>query len=180
MIAFDLDTLGLSERNIILAMSIVQLDENETFTFSEIEEKMMFIKFSVDEQKSALKRTVNKSAVDFWSKNDVELQRKVFFPSKTDHNVREGLKMLVGKINFDDLVFTKGIHDAMMLKSLYEDVGLSFPFKYNNFRDIRTGIDFLKITGSGGICKYPSVEKVLQNYSKDMLSLDLHMLLNGE
>lgn len=189
MFGFDIETLDTRETAVVLSAAITWFDETKKYTYEELVENTLFVKFDVKEQIEKYKRTVSKDTIDWWSTKVPKVVRDISFkPSDKDVSVKEGidtLKLYIKEHSNDkeSVVFCRGSFDQYISDHLCKYSLKEEPlFKYSAWRDFRTAIDILKDTARGGYCQIPdfNVDKVQKHNPIDDVIYDIYMLLYGE
>lgn len=154
MLVFDIETLDTESTAVVLSASIVYFEENDTW--ESLLEKALFVKFNAKEQIDKYKRTVSKSTLKWWNEQSDEAKRVSFTPSKLDIGAEEGIdkikRYLANEPANTKIIWTRGSLDSMVFESLTNAVGTAPLIRYNQYRDIRTGIDILASDSANGYC----------------------------
>lgn len=153
-IVVDLETLGLSEGAVILSAGMVRFDMGGEFSANDLVNQSIFVKFDVKNQVEQYGRKVEKSTVEWWSKQPEVTRQSQFVPHPTDLSMKDGIDVLAKWISDSgfkqsDVVFMRGAMDHVWLESMCKQLGRPMPYTDNRVRDIRTAIDILYDSNTG-------------------------------
>jgi hypothetical protein len=149
-IIYDFETLGQDQRkSVVLSMAALAFNEEKfvsenPYTYEELLMSAKYIKFNVEDQVNKYKRTIDKSTLEWWSKQPPEA-RKTLTPSKDDVSIVELYPFVMDLI--DDPVNVKKVYtrgntfDPMFLQYLLEDLGKKDPFPWWTVRDTRSMLE---------------------------------------
>ena len=175
-VMLDLETLATGPDAVILSIGAVR--------FNEFDSRMIFrselnIKLNVDEQ-IQLGRKVDDDTVEWWSKQNTELQDSVF----NAHN-RTSIADFIIELNrfvvAADRIWAQGpVFDIVILENLYRQIGVPIPWPYYNIRDSRTiikalGTDIVHVRQHAhdalADCKYQAgfIKKIVNKYNLQQL-----------
>lgn len=156
----DLETLGHESTTIVLSAALLYVDFETEFTYQELVDRCIFVKFNVEEQKQK-GRTFNQDTIDWWKQQEIHIVLKSAVPSPNDLSVKDGLKVLRDeyKKNKKDLVWARGSLDSMAIDSLAGAFEEEVVAPWWNYRDVRTAIDLLKETSKRSYCDIPGFDK---------------------
>ena len=183
MLVFDIETLDLESTCVILSAAMVYFEENSTY--ESIVENSLFVKFDAKEQIQKYKRTVSKSTLDWWAKQCDFARNTSLTVSKNDISAYDGIKLLRDYLKVDPspnkIIWTRGNLDQLAIDSLCNAVGVPPLLKYNQYRDVRTGLDLLASTSENGYCKVSlpdfTIQKVVKHDPVSDAAYDAIMLL---
>lgn len=188
MFMFDIETLDTESTAVILSASIIQFDLNETYTYEQLLEKALFVKFDVKEQIENYKRTISKQAVEWWGKQHSHVRKLSVTPSEEDVSASEGLLQIKEYITKhssgqDEAFWARGSLDQMAIDSLSYKLGIEPIAPYYVWRDVRTAVDILCESSNNGYCtvKHPSFQQhqVIKHHPTHDCALDIMMLMYG-
>lgn len=171
MIAYslDLDLLGLHENSVVLSCAVLKFDIEKTYSFSELLDNCLFIKFNLKEQIEKYKREFSKETYQYWKTTPQSIQESVFIPGKNDLTLEEGLSKIAEYIDEKcPCVFVRGFIDPMIFNSLYYCIGKKSPIFPNQWREVNTAIHTLK---DGNILNVNCKNYSKENVCKDVLQL---------
>lgn len=186
MFCFDIETLSNKETAAVLSIAILHFDEKKTYSYEDLLEQTLFVKFNAKEQIEKYKRTYDKETIDWWKKQCEIVRNVSFVPSPNDVSLFEGVGIVKDYIkNYsigEEIVWTRGSLDQFAIDSLCVSAGLPCLFNYVQYRDMRTAIDLLKETSKRGYCKVPGFDfnKVYKHDPVHDVASDVMMLLYGE
>ena len=156
-IIYDFETLGQNQRkSVVLSLAALPFTEarftsDNPYTYEELLYSTKFIKFNAQEQVGKYSRTIDKSTLEWWSKQPAEA-RKQLAPSDKDVSIVElypFIMDLVDKPQDVKKVYTRGnTFDPIFLESLLENIGQKDPFPWWTVRDTRSMIEGMAY-GSG-------------------------------
>lgn len=191
MFGMDIETLGVESTSVILSVGLCYVEDTSPRSYQDILDKSIFIKLNAKEQIDNYNRIVDKSTLEWWNKQGDYAKERNYKPKKTDFGVVEGLNAInkwvesVGKK--DSLCWIRGSLDQMCLDSLCKAAGVSTPFKYNSYRDVRTALDFIYPGCKNGyvdvdpeLCLGFTPDMVLKHSPEFDTAYDLAMMLYGK
>ena len=186
MFLFDVETLGIESTSVILSAAITYFDFDQKKYYQDYVNDSCFVKFDRAEQER-LGRVVTPSTLEWWEKQ-AEIPRKVSLePSKDDLSAVEGIERMRSYINANgganQIIWARGSLDQMAIDSLCRAVDIEPLTRYNNWRDVRTAIDFLSNTASNGYCKIKNFNPdlfVVKHDPRNDCALDILMLTQYE
>lgn len=186
MLCFDIETGGISPTSVVLSASILYFDPREKLTYQQLLDSTFFIKFNVVDQLQRLKRTTDKSTLDWWNTQSDYARKINLIPTKTDVTVETGLQLLnkyVKSYPESSIIWARGSMDEAIITNLYQTVDIEMPVKYNQWRDIRTAVDIL-YGSTNGYCdvEHPEFNKdmVIKHLPYHDVCYDVMMLLYGK
>lgn len=157
MFMFDIETLGVESNSVILSMACIHFDPANKTNHQQLREDAFFAKFDVNDQVHRLGRKIDKDTVDWWKKQ-CENARKASFIPNPKYDVKyevgcESMREWVKRYNEKDTwVWARGSLDQVVFDSITKQCGLDTIFTFNQWRDVRTAVDFLYNT-KNGYCK---------------------------
>lgn len=156
----DIETMGHESSTVVLSAALIHVDFEEEFTYQDLLDKSVFVKFNVREQLNA-GRTTSADTLEWWKTQTQEVKEKSLLPSSLDVSVIEGLKILRDeyKKNKKELVWIRGSLDSVAIDSLANAFGQEIIAPWWNYRDVRTAIDLLKETSVRAYCDIPGFDK---------------------
>lgn len=188
MILFDIETLGKGSDSVILSMAAVHFDPVAKTSPAEMRDNAFFVKMSVKDQVQRLGRTMEKSAMEWWSKQCENARCASFNPLSSDMTLEQGLDGLKEWSDKVDpsgkcIIWARGNLDQLVIDCAEEKMEREHIWPYNRWRDVRTAIDFL-YNSSNGYCKvdYPGFDPALhitKHNPIDDCVFDAMMLLYG-
>lgn len=172
----DLETLGLRENAVVLSLGAVVFTFEHYWTIEQLRQQSFYCKFNVDEQ-IALKREIDESTLEFWTKQDSETIEMNVKPSDKDVSLKEGLTQFskfLKQCEYDwktSFLWSRGVaFDFPKIESLYECIEMRLPFNSKKQRDIWTYIDCLTGSNDG--------QYILQNNYEGKRDLIKHHALS--
>lgn len=191
-ILFDWETLGNKPSSVVLDLAAVvfNLDGNDVFEDLISDTSRTFrVKFDVEEQLSILKRTTDKSTVEWW-KQQGESAQKVLKPSDQDVSLEEGMTLFKGFIDAnnlkpkDTLGYVRGQSFDFpimvdVVSSIWPDFDHTmFPVAFWNQRDTRTALSHDLCTPMNSKCPLPEgifkdfvAHNSIHDCARDVISL---------
>jgi len=188
MFIFDVETLGKKSDTVILSMACIHFDPDEKPSPEKLRESAFFVKMDAKDQNVRLKRTINKSTIDWWANQCDNAKKLSFYPSENDVTLEEGIELMrKWSKQFNDnksWVWARGNLDQLVLDDAEEQLGIEPVFYFNRWRDVRTAIDFLTGTNDG-YCRvnYPGFDPnlhITKHNPIDDCIFDVMMLIYGE
>ena len=184
MFMFDIETLGTESTSVVLSASIIHFEFGEKYTYQELVERALFVKFNASEQVEKYKRVITKESIEWWSKQ-AELPRKIsFVPKKSDLPALEGIAKIKKYIKenggAEQMFWARGSLDQMVIDSLCLAIGEERITQYNNWRDVRTAVDFLSESSKNGYCPVKNFNAdlhVIKHIPQNDCALDIMMML---
>ena len=172
---FDFETLSTKSSAIVLSLGMIIVDEDETYTFEQLEKEGIEIKFDIASQRK-LGRHVSSDTIDWWKKQGDNAKR-VLAPSKEDKTLEELPQIMhefFTRHNFDpkkNHAYCRGHFDYPIIQDIFEMIGKECPIPFWNPRDIRTLIDCLTGSKYGKVPNWkPSPETILHNALHDCIN----------
>lgn len=158
----DIETLGHESNTVILSAALLYVDFDQNFTYEELLDRTIFVKFNAKEQITA-GRTTDKDTIEWWKSLDKSIQEISLIPSKDDVSVTEGLDILRAsyKEHKKDLVWIRGSLDSLAIDSLAHSFGVEPIAPWWNYRDVRTAIDLLKESSVRAYCDVPGFDRTI-------------------
>jgi hypothetical protein len=150
-IIYDFETLGQNPlKSAVVCLAALAFSEerfisDKPYSFSELVQSAKLIKFDAQEQVNIYGRTIDKSTLDWWSKQSPEA-RKILVPSHLDKPLEQIYSFLLSLSSIKPekikKVYTRGnTFDPVILDSLLNDIGKSNPFPWWAIRDTRSMIE---------------------------------------
>lgn len=157
MFMFDVETLGIESTSVVLSAAVIHFDINEEFTYQDLIDSAVFVKFSAKDQIKNYKRTQTKSTLDWWNNQGQVAKKRSLIPSSQDLEVIEGIEILREYIDSFDksrnkTVWSRGSLDQCVIDSLSRTAELPDLFPYYRWRDVRTALDLVKDSTLNGYC----------------------------
>lgn len=156
MVVFDIETMSKSSEAVILSMSAIYFDPSKKYTYQQLLDSAFFVKFNVEDQIKRLHRRADKSTMEWWAKQCDYARKKSFIPSpSTELTFEDGYELMrawaksLPRERQKDWIFVRGQLDQLCVESMCEQLGIEPIFPYNQYRDVRTAIDFLYDTTNG-------------------------------
>lgn len=180
---FDIETLGKESTTAILSAAIIYVDFSQDFTYQQLIDEAVFVKFDVREQiKSG--RTYDQSTVDWWKSQPEEVRRKSYNVGPGEVSAVEGIEILRNFYakNKKDTIWIRGSLDQMAIDSLATHYNVDPIAPWWNYRDVRTAIDLLKETSKRAYCDVPGFDKnqVIKHDPVHDCAYDAIMMRYGE
>ena len=192
MFMFDIETLGIESTAVVLSAAIICFDpeKDSDISFRELVERGLLVKFDAKDQVKRLDRTMTKSTLDWWGKQDDYQQKLSFVPDASrDLITEDGLQAIRKYINQYHrgadpqtmTIWARGSLDQMAIDSLALKAGVERIAPFNRWRDVRTAVD-LMTDSKNGYCKVTDLDRdeVAKHDPVHDCALDILMLLRGE
>lgn len=186
MFMFDVETLSKSSEAIILSMACIHFDPSEKYTYKQLLDQALFIKFDVEDQKTRLKRRMDKSTIEWWSKQCDYVKNRSLKRSTLDIKFEDGYEQFrswaESKNDNKSWVWARGNLDQLVLDSIEDQLGLEPVFPFNRWRDVRTAIDIFYDTNKGYIKvkDFDPQANVIKHCPIHDCAYDIMQLLYGE
>ena len=152
---FDLETLGTDAFTcpVLSAAAYVfdteRFSSNNPYTIDEIVSGAEYIKVDVNEQCTKLGRIIEKDTLEWWKKQDKEVQKAQLIPTADDKPVADIIKMLYNNYPDKANLYTRGnTFDPVIISSLCKQLFMAEPYPWHRVRDTRSLIEGLS-WGSG-------------------------------
>lgn len=186
MICFDVETLGVESTSVILSAASIHWDPTENFTYQDLIDRALFVKFDAKEQ-IKMGRLVDKGTVEWWSKQHEYIRQFSLDRKDDDLSAVDGCKQLreyyKTKRGENPTVWVRGSLDQVVIDSLTRQLEIDDMAPYNVYRDVRTAIDILCKTGKNGYC---DIDKegfdrnvVIKHHPVHDCALDIMMMRYG-
>lgn len=147
MIVFDIETLSKKSSSVILSMAATYFDPVKKTSYEDLRKNSFFVKFDVDDQMKRLHRVMDKSTLEWWSKQCQNVRIKSLKPSSNDVKFEDGYAAMVewNKALGDDKcwVWIRGSLDQVILDDMLDQIGIEPMWHFTRFRDVRTAVDFM-------------------------------------
>lgn len=156
---FDVETLGKESTTVVLSASLLYVDFDTEFTYEELLEKTVFVKFNAIEQIEKYNRTKSKDTIEWWEQQNQATKEKSFFPKKSDLSVEDGMDILRSNYKKNTAIWIRGSLDGMAIDSLATAANIKPWAPWYMYRDIRTFIDLMKDTSKYSYCDIPGFDK---------------------
>ena len=187
MFMFDIETLDAESTAVVLSASIIHFEIGEQYTYEDLLSRGLFVKFDAKEQ-IAMKRSVDKGTIDWWSKQHEFVRGVSLTPKQDDLTSIEGIniiKQYMAKFpEKDQTMWSRGSLDQMCIDSLCKATSQDLIAPYYVWRDVRTAVDLLTETGDGGYCDitHPTFQRhnVIKHHPTHDCALDIMMLIYGK
>jgi len=150
---FDFETLSLDRfRTVITCVAGIRFNEDrymsdEPYTFDELLEASLFMKFNVGTQVKNYGRKIDKSTLDWWRTQPKAAQDQLIEPSDSDapfENIGKFFSTLIRNHETLDKIYTRGnTFDPIIVDGIVEQLNLSELYPFWKLRDTRSMIDGL-------------------------------------
>jgi hypothetical protein len=185
----DIEAAGVESNSVVLSAAIIEFKLDEKPVYHDLLHRSMFVKFDAAYQIKNLKRVIDKSTMEWWSKQPELVRSKSLIPGIYDLDPELGLDVIRGYAHLDkdsskngDVTFwARGILDEACLDSLSNQVCGDLLIPYSNWRDVRTAVDLLCEGASRGYAKVPGFDRgiVLKHDPVHDCAYDIMMLLSN-
>jgi hypothetical protein len=152
---FDLETLGTTAATCPVLSAAAYAFDTERFTSSnpytidEIVSGSDYVKVDVNEQCTKYGRIIEKDTLEWWKKQDKDVQKAQLIPTADDKPVADIITMLYNNFTHKSNVYTRGnTFDPVIITALCKSLKGEEPYPWYNVRDTRSVIDGLS-WGSG-------------------------------
>jgi hypothetical protein len=188
MFVFDIETLSKKSTAVILSMAVTYFDPVKKTSYEDMRKDTFFVKFNVADQIKRHQRVMDKSTLEWWSKQCLNVRIKSLKPSENDVTFEEGYAMMADwiKSKNDDkcYVWARGNLDQIVLDDYLDQVGIEPVWFFTRWRDVRTAIDFMYNSTDG----YTTVDcggfnpfiDITKHDPVDDVIYDAMMLMYGE
>jgi len=183
MYMFDVETLGVESTAVILSAAILYFEEGDDY--DTLLKKALFVKLDSKYQIEHLKRTVDPETLKWWSNIHPSIRELSFVPHPSDMHPAEGIDKIKQYVKQygPNVVWARGSLDQMVIDSLCTKLDTDKIVPYNNWRDVRTGVEILCSTAKNGYCdvNHPTFGRhnVIKHHPVHDCALDAMMLLYG-
>ena len=187
MFMFDIETLDAESTAVVLSASIIHFDLSVQYTYEQLLEKALFVKFDAQAQ-VALGRSVDRGTLDWWATQHDYVKKTSLAVTGADLSPIDGInaiKQYIAKYPEKDQTFwSRGSLDQMCIDSLCKSVKQDLIAPYFVWRDVRTAVDLLCETGKGGYADivHPTFQRhnVIKHHPTHDCALDIMMLIYGK
>jgi len=147
-VVYDFETLGQSPET-VCAVNIAGIEfdetrfENNPYEYQELIDMAKFMKFDVQEQVEKYGRKVEKGGLEWWKKQDPEVQKQIQ-PSSSDVSIDKLPDFMYNDLNIMSAkrVWTRGnTFDPVLARSIFKDLG---QFDVGNWWAIRDTRSFIE------------------------------------
>jgi len=186
MFAFDIETLGKKSNAAILSMACIHFEPDQKYEYDELLQSAFFAKFDIGYQKTKFNRTIDKSTIDWWSKQCDHAKEKSFISTPNDLKFEDGYELMRQWVNSKsknqkEWVWARGNLDQSVLSDIEDEMEVKPIFFYNRWRDVRTAIDIFAAT-ENGYCDVPNFDSgahVIKHDPVHDCAYDIMMLLSA-
>lgn len=151
--------MGTESTSVVLSAAIVEWEADEDFTYDDLLNRAVFVKFNVVEQVTKYKRVIDKGTLDWWERQSSHAKKMSFIPSSSDISVEEGMTCLRNYVanskSKNKVMWVRGSLDQMVIDSLSRAAGIPDLAPYWSYRDVRTAIELLYTKSRNGYCNVP-------------------------
>lgn len=185
MFILDIETMGVESTSVVLSLAITHVARKD-MTYAEMLDNSLFIKYSAKEQ-LAKNRTYDTDTCNWWDKQAEIVRDTSFTPKSTDMSfgvAHQIIRKWLADRKFDfnnDVIYTRGALDSLVLDSLYRTFETPMFVRYNKFLDVRTVIELLYPSSKNGYVDVPGFEtsSVIKHHPVHDCAYDGMMMLNG-
>jgi hypothetical protein len=162
----DLETLDVRSSAVVLSIAVIEFDLAEVPEWTALVARAFFVKFDVNQQVTDYKSSIDKSTLEWWSKQSKMVKERSFIPGKFDVSAADGLALLRDHCdlniksdkNRNSTFWARGCLDQVCLDDLSRNVTGDLVVPYNNWYDVRTAIDLTCENSHRGYCKVPGFD----------------------
>jgi len=188
MFMVDVETLDSESTAVILSAAIIHFQIGEQYTYEELLDKALFVKFNAREQIETYKRSTTKDTLEWWSKQHEYVRKISLVPTPEDLSAIEGINQIKAYMakfpEKDQTLWARGSLDQMSIDSLCKSSKQDLIAPYNNWRDVRTAVDLLCSTAKSGYATvdHPTFQRhnVVKHHPTHDCALDIMMMLYGK
>jgi hypothetical protein len=188
MFCFDIETLGVESTSVIASAAIVHFEPTINYSYQELLDNTLFVKFNIPDQIKRLKRTVDQPIMDWWAKRSEFIRNANLTPHSDDYLAEDGIDRLQAYIDKypkgrEQIFWARGTLDQVCIDSLCNKVDKNTISEFYTWRDIRTAIDIIYGT-TNGYCEVADLNfnknLVIKHLPYHDICLDVKMLINGK
>lgn len=165
-------------------------DVGKPRTYEDIINSGIYLKLDIVDQIKRLKRTTSRETIDWWKKQGAP-QREVLKPDhERDLRAEDALDVLTRWIKSKPknlVCWTRGTLDSVVIDDLCRSTGTKSIFEYNDYRDVRTGLDMMYQNSQNGyvdvdseLCIGFNLSHVLKHNALHDAAFDAAMLMFGK
>ena len=183
---FDVETLSTGQDAIILSAAILWFDEKKEYSYQNLLDNTLFVKFNAKEQKQKYNRKVDKNTIEWWNKQCEAVKKISLYPMETDLSLSDGFYLIRDYIKKhtigSEVVWTRGSLDQFVVDDVCKNsLKIDLLFNYSQYMDMRTAINLLKTTAKGGYCSVSDLDLnlIYKHDPKHDVCFDVAMLLYG-
>lgn len=188
MFMFDIETLAVHSDAVVLSAAMIYWDAEEDFTYNDLIDRAIFVKFDAKEQIKVYNRVVDKDTLQWWSKQG-DFQRKISLDkSEDDVSTVDGVNAINAYYKMhtkerEPMVWARGNMDGIVYESLAKVAGIELNHHYGQWRDVRTAVDILYASSKNGYCDVDKVGfnryDVIKHHPVHDCALDIMMMRYG-
>lgn len=187
----DIETLDIRSTAAVLQIGMVYVEDvGKPRTYEDIINSGIYLKLDIVDQIKRLKRTTSQETIDWWKKQGAP-QREVLRPDpKNDMRVEDALDVLTRWIKSKPknlVCWARGTLDSVVIDDLCRSTGTKSIFEYNDYRDVRTGLDMMYPNSKNGyvdidpeLCIGFNLSHVLKHHPTHDAAFDAAMLMFGK
>lgn len=191
MFFYDIETLDIESTAVVLSLGCIYVDPEKEYTYEELLDAGIFIKFDMQEQLKA-GRTTDPDTLKWWDRQaEIVKQNSLYPDAHKDLSVGVGMnafnKWLVQFPYQDASIFVRGNLDQLATESLCRTFDMKPLIPYHNYYDVRSVLDTMYSNSKRGYmpvdpakCKGFDVSKVLKHHPVHDCAYDAAMILYGQ
>lgn len=144
---YDFETLSQNPVDgVVVSFAMMNFDPNRfadnPYTYQELLDKTHYLKFDVEDQVKNYNRKIEKSTLEWWSRQNKEAQAKLA-PSSNDKSIAElhGFFVVNRATNLNKVYTRRNTFDPIFMTSLMKATGNPEPY---NWWDVRDTISYIE------------------------------------
>lgn len=147
-VIYDFETLSQdTQKGVVTSFALLPFSEkryiSNPYTYKELLENCVYIKFNVEEQVRTFKRVIDKSTIDWWAAQGPEAKKQIT-PMESDVSILDLYKFICDNIDLKNhkKAYTRGnTFDPILLDSILEECDRKNPMHWGSIRDTRSMIE---------------------------------------
>jgi len=192
MYVLDIETLSVNQDAVVLSIGVVYIEYTGPCSWDEFGTNSLYIKLDAKDQIKRFNRKVSESTLKWWQKQVPIVRDAAIKPSAADITPEEAfdkIRTFVFERTQQHKIrcYTRGSMDVIVLEHLAEQCGKTLPWKYNDFRDVRTFVDCMYEKSEDGyidvdpeLCYNFNSGAILKHHPVEDCRLDAAMMLFGK
>lgn len=153
----DVESLAIHSDAVVLSAAILYFEFDKEYTYTELCNNTLFVKFNVKEQIKEYNRIIEKDTAEWWKKQSKIVREKSLIPSSCDMILKDGINAMREYIKAHcdpskTIIWARGNIDSILVDSLCTAIGEPVLMGYNRYMDVRTAISLLAEESKSGYC----------------------------
>lgn len=188
----DIESLSAQQDATVLSVGMIYVKDLAAQSYSDLGKNSLYVKMDARYQISQLKRHVDSDTLSWWKRQVEVVRNAAIKPSDNDCSPEQLFQLIHEFVrsnsgNSSTRCYTRGSMDVNVLEHLAKQCNTKLPFRYNDYRDVRTAIDLLYPNSVDGyvdvddlMCYNFNVGDVIKHHPVHDCMYDAAMMLFGK